>query len=213
MKKEQWRIIPGKHTYQVSSFGRIKNTQTGSIRKCGTNRYGYVLFNSRFVHYLVLEAFVGARPAGLQCNHKDGCKQNNKIENLEWVSPSENMRHAYRTGLRTPQRGEKSHMWGKHLSAMTKHKLSEAFRGEKHPMWGKHRSLETRQKLSKANYGKKHSEETRQKISESLRGERHPFFGKHHSVETIRKMSKPWHKKVFESATHTKQRRVKHIDN
>ena len=74
------------------------------------------------------------------------------------------------------------HKSGKHLSAETRKKLSEANKG-------KHHSEETRKKLSEANKGKHHSEETRKKMSEALNGENHPFFGKHHSEETRKKMS------------------------
>jgi hypothetical protein len=59
------------------------------------------------VHHLVLIAFVGM-PTGkigttkgcYQCNHKDGNKYNNCIDNLEWVVHQENIIHAYETGLR-----------------------------------------------------------------------------------------------------------------
>ena len=54
---------------------------------------------------------------------------------------------------------------------------------------GKHLSAETRKKLSEANKGKHHSEETRKKMSEALNGENHPFFGKHHTAEARKKMS------------------------
>ena len=54
------------------------------------------------VHRLVANAFI-PNPENKRCiNHKDGNKKNNNINNLEWVSYSENMKHAYRTGLAIP---------------------------------------------------------------------------------------------------------------
>ena len=55
----------------------------------------------RRIHRLVLEAFVCDCPDGHRANHKDGIKTNNKLENLEWVTPSEDAQHAFRIGLRT----------------------------------------------------------------------------------------------------------------
>ena len=52
------------------------------------------------VHRLVAVCFLGAPPAGAQVNHKDGDRTNNWEHNLEWVSASENQKHAYRTGVR-----------------------------------------------------------------------------------------------------------------
>lgn len=52
------------------------------------------------VHRLVASCFI-ANPLGLpQVNHKDGVRQNNSSANLEWVTPSENQKHAYREGIR-----------------------------------------------------------------------------------------------------------------
>ena len=62
-----------------------------------------------FVHILVATAFLGPRPLGLVCNHKDGDPQNNKATNLEWVTASENTQHALRRGKQMGLRGEMHH--------------------------------------------------------------------------------------------------------
>lgn len=56
---------------------------------------------TRKVHQLVVEAFLGVCPRGFEINHRDGDKENNALHNLEWVTASENLRHAFRTGLRS----------------------------------------------------------------------------------------------------------------
>jgi hypothetical protein len=53
------------------------------------------------VHRLIWESVHGAIPPGLEINHINGLKHDNRIANLELVTPSENTRHAYRIGLRT----------------------------------------------------------------------------------------------------------------
>ena len=54
------------------------------------------------VHRLVAEAFIPNPNELPQINHIDGNKENNNVKNLEWVNNSQNMIHAYRTGLATP---------------------------------------------------------------------------------------------------------------
>jgi hypothetical protein len=51
-----------------------------------------------YVHHIVADAFIGPRPEGLEVNHKDRDPSNNQPENLEYVTHSQNMRHAVATG-------------------------------------------------------------------------------------------------------------------
>lgn len=60
-------------------------------------------------HRLVLMAFKPVdNMENLEVNHIDGNKKNNKLENLEWCTSSENQIHAFKTGLNKARRGEKS---------------------------------------------------------------------------------------------------------
>lgn len=105
---EHWKDIAGyEGLYQVSDIGNIRSSRTGKMMKlCVNSRNGYVycvLSNKQKrkncrVHRLVASAFLGVRD-GLQVNHIDGDKANNKLSNLEWVTRSENMKHAFATGL------------------------------------------------------------------------------------------------------------------
>lgn len=119
MQEEVWKDIAGyEDKYQVSNFGRVRSLQyhnTKGIMRIGylkpaTDGCGYLRCalskNNKLttfkVHRLVAEAFID-NPNNLpQINHKDGNKQNYSVENLEWCTISENQRHAYANGLRTP---------------------------------------------------------------------------------------------------------------
>lgn len=69
------------------------------------NRHGYVhgIFNGRNINiHRIIATFFCDRPPGCDyVNHIDGNKQNNRADNLEWVTRSENSRHSYRLGLQT----------------------------------------------------------------------------------------------------------------
>ena len=109
---EVWKPIPSTNgKYEASSYGRIRNTKTQKVLKVQENKHGYYILTLRIipkvqsnarVHRLVAEAFLGECPEGYVVNHKDGNKYNNNIENLEYVTSSENNYHAIRTGLRKP---------------------------------------------------------------------------------------------------------------
>jgi len=77
-------------------------------------RAGYLTVNlkakergaqTHFVHRLVAEAFLGSCPEGMEINHINGNKRDAHVENLEYVTHSDNKKHAFRIGLQQPASG------------------------------------------------------------------------------------------------------------
>ena len=101
MSSEQavWKPHPTIPNLSVSSDGRVKNTQRNReyapwvCKKTGYIRVSLSETDKRMMHRLVAEAFIGD-PTGLDVNHKNGIKDDNRLENLEIVTRAENMRHA-----------------------------------------------------------------------------------------------------------------------
>jgi hypothetical protein len=102
---ETWRPIAG-WSYDVSNLGRVRSVRGAVLRCRDVTHNGYArveLYRGgrrhRFrVHVLVLEAFVGPRPSGMQAAHIDGDPSNNHASNLRWCSPRDNAADRRRHG-------------------------------------------------------------------------------------------------------------------
>lgn len=119
---EIWRDVKGyEGLYAVSDIGRVKSLNyrcTGRewFLSQGIAKIGYpvvVLCKDKiqkmhYVHRLVAEAFLNNPLNKPEVNHIDGNKENNTVGNLEWVTYSENQRHACKTGLADIESGWKA---------------------------------------------------------------------------------------------------------
>lgn len=108
---EIWKDINNfEHLYQVSNLGNVRNKITQNILTGDINSAGYrrvILYDKSrklrvrwFIHRLVAIYFCDGFMPDLVVNHKDGNKLNNRADNLEFVTRSENDLHAFRLGLR-----------------------------------------------------------------------------------------------------------------
>ena len=119
MKGIIWRnVMEFEGLYMVSNTGLVKNSK-GKLISQQIQNSGYSIVHlfsnnrrkAKTVHRLVAQSFLTLNDKKIQVNHIDGNKKNNSVENLEWCTPCENLRHSVKNGLfktyqRTPEQKE-----------------------------------------------------------------------------------------------------------
>lgn len=110
--EEVWKKINDYPNYEISNLGNLrryfKTTGYKNLKGC-VKSTGYMQDELRdinnnkiykFRHRLVAEVFLNKSSELLEVNHIDGNKLNNKVDNLEWCTPSENIKHSFKIGLK-----------------------------------------------------------------------------------------------------------------
>lgn len=122
---EIWKPVEGFNTYEVSDRGRVRSLShrvpSGIRNNTHTTKYGRTLKQSQkkngyfavvlyeadnrktiSVHRLVAKTFIPNPDNKPTVNHINGVKTDNRSTNLEWCTQTENMQHAWSTGLKQP---------------------------------------------------------------------------------------------------------------
>lgn len=116
---EIWKPIPSFSRYEASSFGNLRSInykRTGKVKvlKPALTKCGYLKtmllgddnkYYSLCVHTFVCLAFYGKKSIGIEINHIDCNKTNNNIDNLEYCTRSQNIKHAFANNLMSPKVG------------------------------------------------------------------------------------------------------------
>ena len=103
-----WKVIPSFPKYEINKMGQVRNRKDKKLRKVTVEPQKRVTISlllkngksiPRLLHRLVAETFLPNPDNKPEVNHIDGNIHNNELFNLEWVTKSENIQHAFQTGL------------------------------------------------------------------------------------------------------------------
>ena len=111
MEKQLTALVNGSN-YSISVDGTLVNMSNGKLKKWTKDTNGYmrctIWVNGKSStisqHRILAEYFIENPEQKQQVNHKNGIKHDNRIENLEWVTQSENALHSFANGLQKPTR-------------------------------------------------------------------------------------------------------------
>lgn len=128
---EIWKEIPDLKGYSVSNKGRIRKDSTGQIMVLSKNG-GYCRITiTKHVHRLVADAFL-EKPDEEKCwvDHIDGNRSNNDVDNLRWVTPSENaLAFGYKSRIKNRMKKVKAtHLDGRTLLFESRQAAAEYFK-------------------------------------------------------------------------------------
>ena len=107
---EQWRQVRDNYNYEVSNTGRIRRKKSKIDKAIRVDKDGYQVIHlylngnrqCKRVHRVVADAFIDNPLNKPEVNHINGNKLDNRVENLEWNTSLENVRHAWANNLIKP---------------------------------------------------------------------------------------------------------------